>query len=145
MPRVPRASSMKATAKEAVQYLFPGDVRPKKQYYFKSQTMEDLHTAMGVNVPSVSTEETATASSSKGKKGAKPSMKRTGTMAKTVAEAKRLLDGEETITAGKRTRAAKKATPAKPAMKRAGTMQNTAKEGKSFLKRTKGRKGKGKK
>ncbi|KAL8578204.1 hypothetical protein ACOMHN_040965 [Nucella lapillus] len=75
----------------------------------------------------------------------KPSPKRGVTMAKTLEEAKYLLEGKEVdVTEGRRTRSQSKPAPAKPPVKRAGTMQNTTKEGKDFLKRGKG-KGKGKK
>ncbi|XP_076472263.1 uncharacterized protein LOC143301760 [Babylonia areolata] len=79
------------------------------------------------------------------KSSGKPSPKRGVTMAKTLEEAKYLLQGKEVdVTEGRRTRSQSKPAPAKPAVKRAGTMQNTAKEGKEYLKRGKG-KGKGKK
>lgn len=70
----------------------------------------------------------------------KPTPKRGVTMAKTLEEAKYLLEGKEVdITEGRRTRSQSKPSPAKPPVKRAGTMQKTAKEGKAYLKRGKGK------
>ncbi|KAL8578205.1 hypothetical protein ACOMHN_040966 [Nucella lapillus] len=145
--KLARAGTMKTTAKDAVAYLYPENKRSLD--YLESTTVENL-TSMGVAVPDTSSgaAQGSTVGPSKGKKGAggKSALKRDSTMAKTVAEAKRLLGGEVTVTEGRRTRPRKKAAPAqKPALKRAGTMQNTAKEGNTFLKRTKGKKGKGKK
>ncbi|KAK7093891.1 nucleolin-like [Littorina saxatilis] len=75
----------------------------------------------------------------------KPAPKRAVTMAKTLEEAKYVLEGKEVdVNEGRRTRSQSKPAPPKPPVKRAGTMQKTAKEGKDYLKRGKG-KGKGKK
>ncbi|XP_025081486.1 nucleolin-like isoform X3 [Pomacea canaliculata] len=74
----------------------------------------------------------------------KAAPKRGVTIAKTVEEAKFMLEGKEIdVNEGRRTRSQSKPAsttpPAKPTVKRGGTMQKTAKEGKEFVKRGKGK------
>lgn len=71
------------------------------------------------------------------RKAAKPSLKKTNTIAKTIAEAAWTVP-EIDVNEGRKTRSqAKGGSPPKPSIKRDGTMQKTAKEGKAFVKKGK--------
>lgn len=64
---------------------------------------------------------------------AKPAMKKTSTMAKTIAEAAWTVP-DINVEEGRKTRSQASGGTPKPAIKRDGTMQKTAKEGKAFVK-----------
>lgn len=64
---------------------------------------------------------------------AKPAMKKTSTMAKTIAEAAWTVP-DINVEEGRKTRSQASGGTPKPVIKRDGTMQKTAKEGKAFVK-----------